>query len=93
MPRFERMSERAVALPVAAFVLLSPPILGLFDRVTVLDGLPVIYLYLFGAWFALIALARALARRLLTLQRPVGRDQPLPDPAARPPQIAGREEP
>lgn len=93
MPRLERMSERAVALPVAAFVLLSPPILGLFDRVTVLDGMPVIYLYLFGAWLGLIALARALARRLLTLQRPVGRGQPLPGPVTPPEQTRGREEP
>ena len=48
-----------------------PPILPFFDRPISLFGMPLIVLYLFGAWLVLIALAYWLSRRL---PRDVSRD-------------------
>ena len=48
-------SERLIALFVLAIVLLNPPFLLIFDRVSITAGIPVLYLYLFTAWAVLIA--------------------------------------
>ena len=50
------ISERLVALFVLAVVLLNPPLLLIFDRVSIFAGIPVLYLYLFAAWAVLIAI-------------------------------------
>jgi hypothetical protein len=60
-------SARLVALFVLGWLLLSYPLLALFNRKASLFGLPLLYVYLFGAWALLIALmawavARARAR-------------------------------
>ena len=49
-------SERLVALFVLAIVLLNPPFLLIFDRVSITAGIPVLYLYLFAAWAVLIVI-------------------------------------
>lgn len=75
MKRLERLAERALALPVAAFLLLTPPLLTLFEGRAQVLGVPAIYLYLFGAWLGLIAVGRHLARRLLAGERRVGMER------------------
>jgi hypothetical protein len=47
--------DRLVGLFVFGLILFSPPILLVFGRGSLLADLPLLYLYLFGAWAALIA--------------------------------------
>ncbi len=49
-------SERLVALFCFAVLLFNPPLLSIFDTPASYAGVPVLYLYLFVAWAALIAL-------------------------------------
>lgn len=55
MRRASPTRQRLVALGLLAIVLFTYPILGL--PTGALSGVPVIYLYLFGVWAGLIALA------------------------------------
>ena len=60
----QRLRSAAVVLPFVGAFLLLPPFLPLFTaRVQVL-GVPLIVVYIFGVWAALIVLAWALARRI-----------------------------
>lgn len=51
--------ERLVALFLFGVLLFSPPLMLVFDREGTVAGIPLLYLYLFGTWAALIALAAA----------------------------------
>jgi len=64
-PPSGRARDLAIVVPVMGIVLLMPPLVGLFARggVTV-AGIPLIVVYLFGLWFALILAALVLARKL-----------------------------
>ncbi|ENO93272.1 hypothetical protein C662_08465 [Thauera sp. 28] len=46
--------QRLVAVFIAGMLLLNYPILSLFDRQLSLFGLPLLHVYLFGTWLALI---------------------------------------
>ncbi|WP_332813041.1 hypothetical protein [Ramlibacter sp.] len=60
----QRLRSAAVVLPFLGAFLLLPPFLPLFTaRVQVL-GMPLIVVYIFGVWAALIGLAWWLARRI-----------------------------
>jgi len=50
-------SERLVALFALGCLLLTYPLLSLFNRSGTVFGIPILYAYLFGAWALLIALA------------------------------------
>jgi type IV secretory pathway VirB3-like protein len=52
-----------VLLFVVGALLLSYPVLAIFNRPAMLAGIPVLYLYLFGVWLAGIVAVFALARR------------------------------
>lgn len=58
-----RMHERSLALFAAAIVAFTPPLLMVFDRKVTVFGLPLLYLYLFAVWGALIVLAGRNAMR------------------------------
>jgi len=49
-------SERLVALFVLGGLVLTYPLLALFNRSGSVFGIPLLYVYLFGVWAALIAL-------------------------------------
>lgn len=49
-------SQRLAALFMLGCLLFNYPLLALFNRPTVLGGIPVLYLYIFAAWALLIAL-------------------------------------
>jgi len=51
-----RMRERLMALFMLGALLLTPPLLIVFNQVTRVLGVPTLYLYLFVVWAALIAL-------------------------------------
>ena len=50
------VAQRLVALFVLGCLLFSYPLLSLFNTGGTLWGIPLLYIYLFGAWGALIAL-------------------------------------
>jgi hypothetical protein len=49
-----RRRDRLIGLFLLALVLLNPPVLLLFGGGGTAFGLPLLYVYLFAAWFALI---------------------------------------
>ena len=74
-----RASGAAVALPLVGLFLLMPPLITLFARGAGLAGVPLVVVYVFGVWGALIVCAALLARRLRP--GPPAREPPPPDQA------------
>ncbi len=62
--RSSRAPEAAILLPLLGFFLLMPPMIGLFAVHLDIVGLPLIVIYVFGVWLALVVCAALLARRL-----------------------------
>ncbi len=60
-----RQKERLVALVMLGALLFSQPLLGLFDRLQLWFGIPLLYLYLFTAWGVFILLAALILERTL----------------------------
>ena len=56
MSDFESKGQRFVALCMLGMLLFNYPILALFNVSGILFGVPVLYVYMFVAWAALIAL-------------------------------------
>lgn len=77
----EKLRTLAVFLPLTGLFLLMPPALLLFGSETAIGGLPLIVLYIFGVWGALIAAAAFLSRYLGSRQDRV--DLPSHDGAGR----------
>jgi hypothetical protein len=50
-------AERLVALFVLGCLVLTYPLMALFNRSGMVFGIPLLYAYLFGVWAVLIALA------------------------------------
>lgn len=61
MNNFESKGQRFVALWMLGMLLFNYPILTLFNVQGTAFGVPVLYVYLFGAWAAIIALMAYLA--------------------------------
>ena len=59
-----RTRDVAALLPLLGVFLLMPPVITLFVADADVGGVPLIVVYLFGVWLALIAGAAVLARRL-----------------------------
>jgi hypothetical protein len=58
------VQQRLAAVFVAACLLLTYPILALFDRIEFVAGVPLLYVYVFLVWAALIVvLAFVIERR------------------------------
>lgn len=78
----QKARDAILAVTVSGALLLLPPILPFFDRNASVLGMPLIVVYVFGVWIALIVAAWALSRRLPALPPagPAGRDaaRPLP---------------
>lgn len=58
--------DAATILPIAAAVLLLPPFILVFTAPATLAGIPLIIVYVFGAWAAIVLAAWLVARRLET---------------------------
>ena len=76
-----RRRELLIALFLLAVLLLTPPLLIVFNQATRLLGVPLLYLYLFVVWAVLIALVA------LTVERRDAAD----DPAKADTEAPGRE--
>ena len=59
-----RLRDLAALLPAAGLFLIMPPFVTLFAGPIEVAGVPLIVVYLFGVWLALVAAAAWLARRL-----------------------------
>jgi membrane protein implicated in regulation of membrane protease activity len=64
-----RRRDRLIGLFLLALLLLNPPLLLLFGRGGMLFGLPLLYLYLFGTWLAIIAAVAWISVRRSTRRR------------------------
>jgi hypothetical protein len=62
--RGHRARDAALVLPLAGLVLVAPPVVNLFVADLSILGAPLIAVYLFAVWGALIFCARRLSRRL-----------------------------
>jgi hypothetical protein len=60
----QRACDAILAVTVLAALLLLPPILPFFDRPTTLFGMPLIVVYVFGVWLAVIAIGWVLSWQL-----------------------------
>lgn len=63
MRRPGSMSERSIALLLLAVLAFVPPFLAVFDRPVRPFGVPLLYLYLFVAWAAIVGLIALVAER------------------------------
>ena len=63
MQRTNARNERLVALFLLGLLLFNYPLLTLFNAPRVVLGVPLLYLYLFVAWAAVILIAAVVVRR------------------------------
>ncbi|WP_176721820.1 hypothetical protein [Bradyrhizobium sp. LMTR 3] len=63
MPRRGLIAERLIGLFLFGLLLLTPPLIGAFDKATFVVGIPLLYLYLFLSWASLIALTALIVER------------------------------
>lgn len=56
-------NQRLVGLFLLGVLLFNYPLLALFSRVTEVFGIPLVYLYIFGAWALFIALLARVVER------------------------------
>jgi hypothetical protein len=59
-----RAQNLAVLVPLIGLFILMPPFISLFTAPLTVFGLPLVVVYLFGVWAALIVFTGLLARRL-----------------------------
>jgi len=59
-----RVRDAASLLPLLGLFLLMPPVITLFAAAVSVSGVPLIVVYVFGVWAALVVCAGLLARRL-----------------------------
>lgn len=84
MVRRNRTQEQLIALFVLGALLLLPPLIVVFSSPVRILGIPVLYLYLFVAWAALIGMTAAIVRRIDKV--PSGGDGARPGP-----DVSGRQ--
>lgn len=63
MSRMTLTGQRLVALFLLGCLLLNFPLLYLFERAVTIGGVPLLFVYVFVAWPALIALAALVVER------------------------------
>ena len=63
MPGDSRRGQRLIALFFLGSALLSFPVIAAFNQAVLVAGIPLLVLYLFAVWGALIALAALLIER------------------------------
>ncbi len=66
------LPERAFVLAVATLVLLTPPVLSIFDVPVTILGIPLLHIYSFAVWLVAIVLGGIIAGRLREDSPPAG---------------------
>jgi hypothetical protein len=69
-----RLADRALALMAATLVLLTPPVIGIFDRPVLLLGIPLLHIYCYVVWLAAIGCGAWLSARLNVTKHDGGGD-------------------
>lgn len=64
-----RLKDIAAIAPIFGFLLLIPPVIGLFATEATVFGAPLVLVYLFAIWLALILIAAILSQRLSKAER------------------------
>ena len=59
-----RLAERALVLTAATLILLTPPILTIFDVPVTIAGIPLLDVYCFATWLVAIVLGGLLSARM-----------------------------
>lgn len=75
-----RAQSAAVLLPILGLFLLFPPFITLFTGPLRPFGIPLIVVYIFGVWLAIIFVTALLVRRLQTPAAPGAPDEGATDP-------------
>lgn len=72
--RGEGIGDRLIALFLFGVLLLTPPLMAIFNVNYLILGIPLLYLYLFGAWILLVGLLTLVLRprRSEATDRPPG---------------------
>lgn len=68
--RHRKVRDRALILLLVGILLFTPPVAGIFEVEARIGGVPVVLVYLFAVWAALIGCAAALSRRLRAIDTP-----------------------
>ncbi|RCK34948.1 hypothetical protein TH19_14615 [Thalassospira profundimaris] len=68
-----RLTERALALMLAALFLWIPPLVGMFSLDGTVFGLPILFVYFFAGWGVLIVFCALLTRALRSAAQSEGR--------------------
>lgn len=66
-----RLADRALVLTVVTLVLLTPPILNIFNAPILVFGIPLLHAYCFGVWLVAVILGGWISTRLVA-ERPEG---------------------
>jgi type IV secretory pathway VirB3-like protein len=51
------LTKRLIGLFLLGYLLLTHPLISLFDRPALVWGIPILYVYIFGVWACVIILA------------------------------------
>jgi len=65
-----KVRDLSILLPLAGVLLLMSPVLQVFNSLTLIFGVPVIVLYIFGVWLGLIILGAWLSRHQREIPSP-----------------------
>ena len=76
--RESRYADRALVLTVATLILLTPPILSIFDVPVLILGVPLLHVYGFTVWLAAIVCGFLIAKRTTYDDTPGGGAPPPP---------------
>jgi len=60
----KNFTERYAALFILAALLFNPPIMSIFNSDQLVFGVPLLFLYLFGAWSLIIGLNACIVRKI-----------------------------
>lgn len=69
-----RRVDRSLVLAVGTLLLLTPPLLRIFDQPVFLLGVPLLHVYCYGVWLVAIVCGAWLATRLNTAKADPARD-------------------
>jgi len=72
-----RLTDGAFVVAVLAFILLTPPIIAIFDVPVSVFGIPLLHVYSFGIWLAAIIAGGLLSTRMARRGLPRGPSQPM----------------
>ena len=63
-PTEGRLTDGLFVVAALAFILLTPPIVTIFDVSVTVFGIPLLHVYCFGVWLIAIIAGRFLSRRM-----------------------------